>query len=251
MRCRRLRRPAAAVQAAAGDSDGKANELRSCSQDSILALALSVGLLAGACGSPHEPSRPKGERAEAMAGAACGAAPQARAEPGNERAWPDCRRNGSKTCATCLPDEQERFMQNNESFQSLSAVRQAQIRQNLQKWNRLCAGAEGAHSRDRTDARARIRPSSASIFATTLSEAGANAAGAPPAGDRSLAPAAGNDSRRAASRAARSAIHGGLSPDEQSVVRDLNSMGAAPPQEPAARACAVNRVPFRAFSDSF
>jgi hypothetical protein len=35
------------------------------------------------------------------------------------------------------PEEQERFMQNNQRFQSLPPQRQAQIRRNLQKWNTL------------------------------------------------------------------------------------------------------------------
>lgn len=35
------------------------------------------------------------------------------------------------------PQEQERFMQNNQRFQSLPPWRQQQIRQNLQRWNRL------------------------------------------------------------------------------------------------------------------
>jgi acyl-CoA reductase-like NAD-dependent aldehyde dehydrogenase len=35
------------------------------------------------------------------------------------------------------PAEQERFMQNNERFQSLPPGRQQQIRQNLQKYNNL------------------------------------------------------------------------------------------------------------------
>ena len=35
------------------------------------------------------------------------------------------------------PEEQERFMQNNQLFQSLPAQRQQQIHQNLQKWNNL------------------------------------------------------------------------------------------------------------------
>lgn len=35
------------------------------------------------------------------------------------------------------PEEQERFMRNNQRFQSLPPERQAQVRQNLQKWNRL------------------------------------------------------------------------------------------------------------------
>lgn len=35
------------------------------------------------------------------------------------------------------PEEQERFMQNNREFQNLPPERQAQIRRNLQKWNAL------------------------------------------------------------------------------------------------------------------
>lgn len=38
---------------------------------------------------------------------------------------------------TMTPEEQERFMQNNETFRNLPPERQAQIRQNLQKWNDL------------------------------------------------------------------------------------------------------------------
>ena len=35
------------------------------------------------------------------------------------------------------PEQQERFMQNNERFKNLTPERQQQIRQNLQKWNNL------------------------------------------------------------------------------------------------------------------
>jgi hypothetical protein len=42
------------------------------------------------------------------------------------------------------PEQQERFMQNNQRFQSLPPQRQQQIRQNLQKWNNLSPTERGA-----------------------------------------------------------------------------------------------------------
>lgn len=123
------------------------------------------------------------------------------------------------------PDEQERFMQNNEKFQSLPAGRQAQIRQNLQKWNALPE-----------EQKERIRATEAMLENATPEQREhfqnylvPKLEQMPPMRRarvinhwrrlQSLTPA----EQQAAMRDP--AFMGNLTPDEQSVVRDLNSMG--------------------------
>jgi predicted Fe-S protein YdhL (DUF1289 family) len=55
------------------------------------------------------------------------------------------------------PEEQERFMQNNERFKNLPPAQQAQIRQNLQKWNSLSPTEKNA-IRDRQETWQRMSP---------------------------------------------------------------------------------------------
>jgi hypothetical protein len=55
------------------------------------------------------------------------------------------------------PEEQERFLRNNQRFQSLPPERQQQIRQNLQKWNSLSPTERDA-IRDRQDFVAHLSP---------------------------------------------------------------------------------------------
>jgi Protein of unknown function (DUF3106) len=56
--------------------------------------------------------------------------PNARSMEGLPPKWIEQLRDRS-------PEEQQRFMENNERFKSLPAERQAQIRRNLEQWNRL------------------------------------------------------------------------------------------------------------------
>jgi hypothetical protein len=130
------------------------------------------------------------------------------------------------------PDEQERFMQNNERFQSLPPQRQAQIRQNLQKWNQM-----SPEQRDRIRSTERMledaTPEQREHFQNAIVPQLAQMA--PERRMRVL-----NHWRRLQSLTPaeqQAALHdpafmGNLSPDEQSVVRDLNSLGnpAAAPQ---------------------
>jgi hypothetical protein len=130
------------------------------------------------------------------------------------------------------PAEQERFMQNNERFQSLPPQRQALIRQNLQKWNGLPE-----------EQRERIRATEKMLENATpeqrehfQNEIVPKLAQMPPLRRarvinhwrrlQGLSPA----EQQAALRDP--GFMGNLSPDEQSVVRDLNSMGEPPPQQP-------------------
>jgi hypothetical protein len=63
-------------------------------------------------------------------GGAAKGVPAARAMEGLPPKWVDNLRN-------MPPEDQERFMENNERFKNLPPERQQQIRQNLQKWNSL------------------------------------------------------------------------------------------------------------------
>ncbi|MFZ0921754.1 MAG: DUF3106 domain-containing protein [Candidatus Acidiferrales bacterium] len=128
------------------------------------------------------------------------------------------------------PDQQERFMQNNEKFQSLPPERQAQIRKNLEKWNSLTPEQQ---NRIKTTERMleNLTPEQREHFRNDIVPTLA----AMPPGRRArvighwrrlqgMTPeqqqAALNDPR----------FMQGLSPDEQGMVRDLNSLGAPPPQ---------------------
>lgn len=76
------------------------------------------------------------EQPNANGGAGKGA-PNLRAMEGLPPKWLDNMRDMS-------PEEQERFLQNNQRFQALPPERQEQIRRNLQKWNSLSPGERTA-----------------------------------------------------------------------------------------------------------
>lgn len=122
------------------------------------------------------------------------------------------------------PDQQERFMENNERFRNLSPERQQQIRQNLEKWNNLTPEQQAA-VRQREAVLEQMTPGQRQYLTTTVLP---RWQAMPPARrlviTRHLAmlgkmsPAtqqdALNDPR----------FLQGLSPDEQSMLRDLNSL---------------------------
>ena len=130
------------------------------------------------------------------------------------------------------PDDQERFMQNNERFQSLSPERQQQIRQNLQKWNQL-----NPDQKDRLRATEQMleqmTPEQREHFQNDLVP---KLAQMPP--DRRQRVLAHWRMLQGMTPAEQQAALNnpkfmpGLSPDEQATVRDLNSMGSPPPQQP-------------------
>jgi Protein of unknown function (DUF3106) len=128
------------------------------------------------------------------------------------------------------PEERERFMQNNERFQSLPPQRQQQIRENLQKWDRLAP-----EQQDRIRATERIleqaTPEQREHFQNDIVPKLAQMA--PDRRQRVLGHWRRLQGMTPAEQQA--ALNNprfmpGLSPDEQATVRDLNSMGIPPPQ---------------------
>lgn len=128
------------------------------------------------------------------------------------------------------PDQQQRFLQNNEKFQSLPPERQHQIIQNLQKWNRLSPEQqnriraterwfENATPEQRQRFTNEIVPKLAQMTpdrrARVLNH-WRRLQGLTPEQQQAML----NDPR----------FMPGLSPDEQATVRDLNSLGAPPPE---------------------
>lgn len=129
------------------------------------------------------------------------------------------------------PEEQQRFLQNNRLFQNLAPERQAQVRKNLENWNKLTPEQRDA-LRERAEVLERMTPSQRMYLRNTLLPKWQSM---PP--DRrqaingrlrilqTMGPAAQeaalNDSK----------FMQGLSPDEQSMVRDLNSLRNPPPQQ--------------------
>jgi len=122
------------------------------------------------------------------------------------------------------PDEQERFMQNNQRFQGLPPQQQAQIRRNLDRWNQLSPEEKQA-ARDRETALERMSPEQRDYVRNTLlpkwqamPQDRRQAINRHLAMLRNMSPAtqqaALNDPR----------FMQGLNPDEQSMLRDLNSL---------------------------
>lgn len=128
------------------------------------------------------------------------------------------------------PEEQQRFMQNNEQFQHLPPQRQDQIRRNLQRWNNL-SPEQKQRARQAEAALERMTPEQRQYVRNTLLPKWQTM---PPerrqtinrhlAMLRNMSPATQqetlNDPR----------FMQGLSPDEQSMLRELNSLRNQPPQ---------------------
>ena len=128
------------------------------------------------------------------------------------------------------PVEQQRFMQNNEQFQHLPPQRQDQIRRNLQRWNNLspeqkqwARAAEAAFERMTPEQRQYVRNTLLPRWQAMPPER-RKAINHHLAMLRKMSPAtqqqALNDPR----------FVQGLSPDEQSMLRELNSLRNQPAQ---------------------
>lgn len=122
------------------------------------------------------------------------------------------------------PQEQEQFMQNNQQFRNLPPERQAQVRQNLAKWNKLPPEQQNA-IRDRERILSRMTPEQREHFQNDILPKW-----------QQMAPA-----RKQLIQGRLHVLQGmtpsqreealkdpqfmrGLSPDEQSTLRDLNSL---------------------------
>jgi len=125
---------------------------------------------------------------------------------------------------TMSPEEQERFMQNNETFRNLPPERQQQIRQNLQKWNNLTPEQQTA-LRQREAVLEQMTPEQRQYFnQTVLPKWQEMPQERRQAINRHLALLGrmGPETQQSALNDPR--FLQGLSPDEQSMLRDLNSL---------------------------
>lgn len=129
------------------------------------------------------------------------------------------------------PEEQQRFLQNNRLFQNLAPGRQEQIRKNLENWNRLTPEQRTA-IREREQVFERMTPPQRQYLRTTLLP---KWQAMPPerrqAINRRLGilQTMGPSAQQAA--LADPKFMQGLSPDEQSMLRDLNSFRNPSPQQ--------------------
>lgn len=149
--------------------------------------------------------------------------PNPRSEAGLPSKWVDNLRD-------MPPDQQERFLRNNEKFQSLPPERQEQIRRNLEKWNSLSPEQqnriratermlENATPEQREHFRNEIVPRLAQMAPERRARVIGHwrrLQGLTPEQQQAML----NDPR----------FMPGLSPDEQATVRDLAALGAPPQQ---------------------
>lgn len=196
-----------------------------------IALAVCLMLLMGLAAQPASAQNGRRmqvwqERREARREANANRAkgqPNARAMEGLPSKWAAQLRDMS-------PEEQQRFMQNNQQFQHLPPERQDQIRQNLQRWNNLTP-EQKQRAREAEAALERMTPEQRQYVRETLLPKWQ----AMPlerrrvmnrhlAMLRNMSPAtqeaALNDPR----------FMQGLSPEEQSMLRELNSLRNPPEQ---------------------
>lgn len=149
--------------------------------------------------------------------------PNARAMEGLPSRWGERLRDMS-------PEEQQRFMENNEQFQHLPPQRQDQIRRNLQRWNNL-SPEQKQRAKEAEAALERMTPEQRQYVRNTLLPKWQamplerrKAINHHLAMLRNMSPAtqqaALNDPQ----------FLQGLSPDEQSMLRELNSLRNPPAQ---------------------
>jgi|SRR5580704_1478436 hypothetical protein len=126
------------------------------------------------------------------------------------------------------PQEQERFMRNNRRFQNLPPQRQAQIRRNLEKWNNLSPTERNA-IRDRERRWEQMSPEQRQYVKNTLLPKWE----AMPAERRTLLTGRLHVLQGMTTTQQEEALKNprfmqGLSPDEQQLLRDVNSLRNPP-----------------------
>ena len=126
------------------------------------------------------------------------------------------------------PGEQERFMQNNQRFQSLPPQRQQQIRQNLRKWNNLTPEERSALRHEESNWE-HMSPGQRQHVKNDLLPRWQQM----PPGRRMLISGRLHALHQMTPEQQQAALNDprfmrGLSPDEQSMLRDLNSLRNLP-----------------------
>lgn len=173
--------------------------------------------------TPRNPAQPQPNNGGGMGGGMRGQ-PNLRAMAGLPPKWVENLRE-------MPPAEQERFLQNNRAFQNLAPERQAQIRKNLENWNKL-APAERDDIRQRAEILDRMTPAQRMYLRNTLLP---KWQAMPPQrrqainGRLRILQSMGPTAQQAA--LADPKFTQGLSPDEQSMLRDLNSFRNPAPQQ--------------------
>jgi hypothetical protein len=149
--------------------------------------------------------------------------PSARAMEGLPSKWGERLRD-------MPPEEQQQFMQNNEQFQHLPPERQDQIRRNLQRWNNL-SPEQKQRAREAEAALERMTPEQRQYVRNTLLPKWQ----AVPLERRQTLNRHLAMLRKMSPATQQAALNDprfmqGLSPDEQSMLRDLNSLRNPPVQ---------------------
>jgi hypothetical protein len=128
------------------------------------------------------------------------------------------------------PVEQERFLGNNERFQSLPAERQAQIRRRLQAWNQLAPDQRQALL-DRERVWQQMTPQQQRYVRDTLLPAWQNMAAARrQLVLRKLRNLRDLDESQRTARLNDELFLNGMSPEERSMLRDLSNLRVAAPE---------------------
>jgi len=128
------------------------------------------------------------------------------------------------------PEEQQRFLQNNQRFQSLAPERQEQIRRNLEKWNSLTPEQRQA-IRDRERVLEQMSPDQRQFVRDNLLPRWQQL----PMDRRQAIRGRLRMLQRLTPAEREAALNDprfmkGLNPDEQSLLRDLNSLRNPPPK---------------------
>jgi Protein of unknown function (DUF3106) len=204
---------------------------------SLLKFALGIPLLAAlAAGSvsaqngerwkawKEHPAAQKSSDGLSPHGNGSGASrPNARAMEGLPPKWVERLRD-------MPPEQQQRFMQNNAQFQQLPPERQQQIRQNLEKWNGLSPDQKQA-AMNREAVLERMTPEQRQYIRNILlpkweamPKERRQVMNRHLAMLRNMSPSTQQEALKDPQ------FVRGLSPDEQSMLRDLNSLRNPPPQ---------------------
>jgi hypothetical protein len=210
-----------------------------------VALAFAIGLLAVLAGPAAERASAQFRQFPRLQRVAQKEAPNARnnfnsaATPNNNGAvkgQPNLRGMAGlppkwvENLREMAPEQQERFMQNNRVFQNLPPERQDQIRKNLENWNRLSPEERDA-IRERAQILERMTPDQRQYLRNTLLprwQEMPQQRRQTINGRLRILQTMGLAAQQAA--LADPKFMQGLSPDEQSMLRDLNSFRNPSPQ---------------------
>lgn len=200
----------------------------------VLIAALCVPLIAGIvarCASAQDGQTLRERRAASLENAA---QRNGVSSPGGERGQPNMRAMAGlppkwvEKVRDMPPEQQQRFMENNAQFQSLAPERQEQIRKNLQKWNNL-SPEQKQQARNAEAALERMTPEQRQYVRSTLLPKWQ----AMPQERRQVISHHLAMLREMSPGTQQAALSDpkfmrGLSPDEQSMLRDLNSLRNPP-----------------------